>query len=98
MSEIYHPLVGFHFTVRVIGSGVVFAAAPEADAAFQEGSGISAQLDVGEVEEGGENRFVHRLPKHTKYTALVLKRGTDGLGVTLLHRGDVSRSRPLPKC
>lgn len=33
------------------------------------------QLDTEEVVEGGENRFVHKLPKAVKHGNLVLKRG-----------------------
>ena len=42
---------------------------------FQEVSGLTVDLDSEEIVEGGENRFVHRLPKRTKYGELTLKRG-----------------------
>ena len=42
---------------------------------FQEASGISAETVLGELEEGGENNFIHRLPKQTRHPNLVLKRG-----------------------
>jgi phage tail-like protein len=45
------------------------------DASFQEVRGIETTMGVEEVAEGGENRFVHQLPKATKYSDLVLKRG-----------------------
>ena len=45
------------------------------DAIFQEVSGISAETILSELEEGGENRFVHSLPKQRKHSNLVLKRG-----------------------
>ena len=38
-------------------------------------SGLSVELAVEELGEGGENRFKHRLPTGAKYTNLVLKRG-----------------------
>ncbi|MCA2997707.1 MAG: phage tail protein [Rhodocyclaceae bacterium] len=47
----------------------------ESDAAFQEVSGLNAQLDVEEVVSGGENRFKYRLPTTTTYPNLILKRG-----------------------
>lgn len=45
------------------------------DASFQEVSGISTELDTESVPEGGENRFVHTLPKGVKHPNLELKRG-----------------------
>lgn len=45
------------------------------DAGFQEVQGLSVEVNLEEVKEGGENRFVHRVPGRTKYPNLVLKRG-----------------------
>lgn len=45
------------------------------DVAFQEVTGLSAQMDVEEVTCGGENRFKYRLPTTPKYQNLILKRG-----------------------
>lgn len=45
------------------------------DAGFQEVSGLSAELETEAVAEGGENRFVHQLPKAMKYPRLTLQRG-----------------------
>ncbi len=48
--------------------------APKDEAAgFQEVSGLEA--DVETIAEGGENRFVHRLPKPVKHANLTLRRG-----------------------
>ncbi|MEM6395395.1 MAG: phage tail protein [Bacteroidota bacterium] len=47
----------------------------EKPAAFQEVTGITAQIETAEINEGGENRFVHRVPGRVKYENLVLKRG-----------------------
>ena len=66
----YYPPVGFHFKVEFSLDGV-----QEADARFQEVSGLTAELGIEEITEGGENRFVHRLPTRAKYSNLVLKRG-----------------------
>ena len=43
--------------------------------AFTEVSGLSVQIDVEEVAEGGQNQFVHKLPGRMKWPNLVLKRG-----------------------
>ena len=47
----------------------------ETDSAFQEVSGIKVNRNLMELKEGGENRFIHRLPEYGKYENLVLKRG-----------------------
>jgi phage tail-like protein len=65
-----YPFTGFHFLV-------VFEIFPQApnDFRFQEVSGLSLNVNVDTYREGGENRFVHRLPGRTTYSDLVLKRG-----------------------
>ena len=66
-----YPFVGFHFLV-------VFEIFPQVpnDFRFQEVTGLTVDVDVSSVyNEGGENRFVHRLPGRTKYGDLILKRG-----------------------
>lgn len=65
----YYPPVGFYFKVQASGFKNKF------DASFQEVSGIAAERTVEEIKEGGENRFVHRVPGLAKYSNLVLKRG-----------------------
>lgn len=67
---VYYPPVGFHFRVEFTLDGV-----QDGDMRFQEVSGLSAELGIEEVAEGGENRFSHRLPTRTKYSNLILKRG-----------------------
>ena len=71
-ESIVYPLPAFHFKL-------MFTKAPGADTSFQDVSGISSEIDVQEVVEGGENRFVHRLPKGVKHPLLTLKRGIAGL-------------------
>ncbi len=64
-----YPLSAFYFKV-------VFAATSDnADTSFQEVSGIGSEMETEDLAEGGENRFVHRLPKTLKHPKLVLKRG-----------------------
>jgi phage tail-like protein len=43
--------------------------------AFAECSGLSVEYDIFEYQEGGEQRFVHKLRGGLKYPNLVLKRG-----------------------
>ena len=45
------------------------------DVVFHEVSGLDAALETMAVPEGGENRFVHALPKSAKASRLTLKRG-----------------------
>ena len=69
-ESVQFPVPGFRFSVRIAGAGN-----NDADASFQEISGISTEVPVEEIQEGGENRFVHRVPQPLKYSNLVLKRG-----------------------
>ena len=64
-----YPPPAFYFTVS-IGSGTTIR-----DTAFSEVSGIGTEIDTEAVVEGGENRFVHQLPKQIKHGQLELKRG-----------------------
>ena len=67
---VYYPPVGFHFRVEFNLPGV-----DDGDTRFQEVSGLTSELGVEEIREGGENRFVHRLPDRGRYSNLILKRG-----------------------
>jgi phage tail-like protein len=44
-------------------------------AVFTEVSGLAMEMAVEDIEEGGMNDFVHRLPGRCKTTNLTLKRG-----------------------
>ena len=44
-------------------------------AVFSEASGLSVEMVLEDVEEGGHNEFVHRLPGRCKVGNLTLKRG-----------------------
>lgn len=77
LSAVYPPSA-FHFKV------VFSAFAGQSDTSFQEVSGIGSEIDLEEVVEGGENRYVHRLPKAVKHPKLVLKRGIAGLASPLV--------------
>ncbi len=72
-----YPAPAFHFRVE-------FAHTPGLDAAFQEVSGIGPEMETEDVAEGGENRFVHRLPKTVKHPRLVLKRGIGAVASPLV--------------
>lgn len=62
-------LTSFYFSVKFSGES------SGTDAAFQEVSGLSVDTGTEDVISGGENRFKYRLPSHTSYPNLVLKRG-----------------------
>ena len=64
-----YPPTAFYFKVvfSLMGSSL--------DTSFQDVSGITMEKDTIDVEEGGENRFVHKLPRVSKHGNLVLKRG-----------------------
>jgi phage tail-like protein len=42
---------------------------------FTEVSGLEVEVEVEELEEGGENSFVHKLPGRMKWPNIMLKRG-----------------------
>lgn len=67
--ECGYPPPAFAFSVS-IGDGTAVS-----DAAFAEVSGIGTEIETEAVVEGGENRFVHQLPKQVKHGQLELKRG-----------------------
>jgi phage tail-like protein len=71
----YYPPGAFYFSLAVIGSATALAALTQIDASFQEISGIRVEFETETVVEGGENRFVHQLPRAAKHGNLVLKRG-----------------------
>ena len=73
-----YPPSSFYFKVVFTLTG------GQVDTSFQDVSGISGELNVDEVEEGGENRFVHKLPKKVKHGNLVLKRGIATLNSPLV--------------
>lgn len=76
MPQTPYPPPAFYFGVVVGGgSGSPSSGSPAVDGSFQDVSGIESEIDIEEVPEGGENRFVHRLPGRVKYPNLVLKRG-----------------------
>lgn len=64
-----YPPPAFSFAVS-FGNGSTID-----DTAFSEVSGIGSEFETEAVVEGGENRFVHQLPKQIKHGQLELKRG-----------------------
>ena len=68
--SVFYPPVGFHF-------GITFELFPQSpnDFRFQKVQGLSVTVETEDFAEGGENRFVHQLPKRTKYADLTLSRG-----------------------
>lgn len=65
----------FYFRVEFDSATSSFGGSPTKDNSFLEVSGLSAEIETEALVEGGENRFVHQLPKAVKYPKLVLKRG-----------------------
>ncbi|TDX01282.1 phage tail protein [Dinghuibacter silviterrae] len=65
----FYPPLGFYFQVNIPGIQGIN------EGSFQEVSGLNIKLGKEDIKEGGENRFVHRLPSRPQYENLVLKRG-----------------------
>lgn len=80
-DESFLPPPAFAFSVAVVADDNKAPAAM--DAVFQEISGLDPKIDALESEEGGLNRFVHRLPGVTAHSNLVLKRGLVTIGSEL---------------
>ncbi len=77
MSSVTLP-VAFYFKVTFQNSfGIT-------DTSFQEVSGISTEMNTEDIEEGGENRFVHKVPKGMKHGNLVMKRGVADINSPLI--------------
>jgi phage tail-like protein len=47
-------------------------------AGFSQCSGLEVEIQIEDYEEGGQNRYVHKLPGRRRQTDLVLKRGIAG--------------------
>lgn len=65
----YVPPTAFYFEVVFIGNGN-----SNMDSSFQEVSGLKVTIETMEKREGGENEFVHQIPKSVRFEDLVLKR------------------------
>jgi phage tail-like protein len=63
----YYPPLGYHFKVEFANL--------KGEYQFQSVSGLNYNLGTEEITEGGENRFIHKLPLRPKYPNLILKRG-----------------------
>lgn len=63
------PFPGFRFVLELNAVPV---------AGFSECSGLDVEQEVETYPEGGENRFVHKLPGRRKQSDIVLKRGLSG--------------------
>ena len=60
------PYLSFRFLVEVQGLLV---------GGFSEVSGLQAETETEEIQEGGVNDHVHKLPKLTRHQNVILKRG-----------------------
>jgi phage tail-like protein len=71
------PYTGFRFRLEIDALPV---------AGFTSCSGLDVEVEVETYEEGGENRFVHKLPGRRRYGDVELKRGIVGRDLwTWLH-------------
>ena len=68
-----------------------------AQAVFTEVSGLAMEMTVEDVEEGGNNGFVHRLPGRCKVSNLVLKRGITNSNDFLKWSTEVARGEITKK-
>ncbi|MCK4731650.1 MAG: phage tail protein [Methanophagales archaeon] len=66
VAERKDPYLSFRFLVEIQGLIV---------GGFSEVSGLQAETETEDIQEGGVNDYVHKLPKITKYPNITLKRG-----------------------
>ena len=66
------PVIGMRFAVVFLAGGVL---PNPIDIRFQKVSGLSADVETDTVKEGGQNRYVQKLPKGVRFNNLVLERG-----------------------
>lgn len=74
MEEAWKVPLSFMFEVSFSGPRSINAEA------FAEVSGLNTTIDLESVVEGGENTFVHQLPKPVKNGPLKLKRQLEARG------------------
>ena len=70
LDNFIYPPVGFHFSVVI----EMFPQTPQ-DFRFQSVSGLSVDIPLEPIAEGGENRFKYQFPGVPQYGKLILKRG-----------------------
>jgi phage tail-like protein len=63
-------VLSFYFSVDVVGLG-----GTSRDNSFQEVSGIEVSRKIEEIDAGGDNDVVYKVPGKISYTNLILKRG-----------------------
>jgi phage tail-like protein len=67
------------------------------EAVFTEVTGLSMEVATEDVEEGGRNDFVHRMPGRCKVGNLVLKRGMTKSNALLKWSIEVSQGTLKPR-
>ncbi len=66
------PAVSHRFGVYFLTAGAI---PYPLDFRFQKVSGLSTEVQVDTINEGGQNLYAHRLPNKINYNNLVLERG-----------------------
>ena len=67
-----NPPLSHRFGVFFFAGGVI---PNPIDIRFQKVSGLSAEVSLSEINEGGQNLYRHRIPEKINYSNLVLERG-----------------------
>jgi phage tail-like protein len=81
LLDLTEPLPKFRFVVSLapgdayLPTAQALLLAPTAPGAFQEVTGLGAQLEVVNYPEGGRNDSVHQLPLRHSWNRITLKRG-----------------------
>ncbi|MCG8700913.1 MAG: phage tail protein [Bacteroidales bacterium] len=67
-----NPALSHRFGVFFLAGGIL---PNPIDFRFQKVSGLSTEVQLETINEGGQNLFAHRLPTRANYNNLVLERG-----------------------
>jgi phage tail-like protein len=78
------PYLNFRFLVEI--NGIIVAG-------FSDVTGLQVETEYEQIEEGGVNDHIHKLPKKTKYSNLTLKRGLTDSDVLWKWHKDVTNGK-----
>lgn len=70
----------------------------QVEAVFAECSGLTAEVEMQEYKEGGQNDYVHKLPGRRKWSNITLKRGmTNSISLWQWFQNTVAGQGGVPK-
>lgn len=87
IGEVTYPYLDYRFIVE---------AEKLVQGGFSEVTGLLAEVEMEDYREGGQNDYIHHLPKSTRYQNITLKKGLFDIELWNWHRdvrqGKIERS------